>query len=244
VKRRAAILAGALIAGFAGPFGGALAGERRDVREISGWTVHVHRELLKSSADETAKALVLLKRQLDEIVRVVPAAPLAALREVPLYISPEYPGTQPRAEYHPDVKWLEENGRDPAMARSVEFTNVRIFEQETDRMPNFVLHELAHAFHDRALPMGFANPEIKAAYEKAKAGGRYDRVERRHGNGKPNTFERAYAMENPMEFFAETSEAFLSRNDYFPFTRDELKAHDPETFALLEKLWGNSSRRE
>ena len=108
-------------------------------------------------------------------------------------------------------------------------------------MPNFALHELAHAYHDRVLPSGFTNPEIKAAYEKAKAGGKYDRVERRHGNGRPNTFERAYAMENPMEYFAETSEAFLSRNDFFPFTRDELKRHDPDMFALLEKLWGTDA---
>ena len=104
-------------------------------------------------------------------------------------------------------------------------------------MPNFALHELAHAYHDRVLPQGFGNPEIRAAYEKAQASGKYDRVERWHGNGKPNTFERAYAMTNPQEFFAENTEAFFSRNDYFPFTRDELKQHDPDTFALLEKLW-------
>jgi Mlc titration factor MtfA (ptsG expression regulator) len=104
-------------------------------------------------------------------------------------------------------------------------------------MPNFALHELAHAYHDRFLPQGFANPEVKAACEKARAGGKYDRVERWHGNGKPNTFERAYAMTNPQEFFAENTEAFFSRNDYFPFTREELKRHDPDTFKLLEKLW-------
>ena len=58
------------------------------------------------------------------------------------------------------------------------------------------------------------------------------------GDGKPNTVERAYAMTDPMEYFAETTEAFFSRNDFFPFTRDELKKLDPEMFALLGKLWG------
>ena len=104
-------------------------------------------------------------------------------------------------------------------------------------MPSFALHELAHSYHDRVLPEGFGNLEIKAAYERAKASGKYDRVERWHGNGKPNTFERAYVMTNPQEFFAENTEAFFSRNDFFPFTRAELKECDPETFALLEKLW-------
>jgi Mlc titration factor MtfA (ptsG expression regulator) len=50
--------------------------------------------------------------------------------------------------------------------------------------------------------------------------------------------ERAYAMTTPQEYFAECTEAYFSRNDFFPFTRDELKQHDPEMFALLEKLWG------
>jgi len=157
-----------------------------------------------------------------------------------LYFSPEYPGKRAAAEFHPDAGWLRANGRDPAMAKAVEFSNIRIFEAETLRMPNFALHELAHAYHNRVLPSGFANPQIKAAYEQAKASGKYDRTERWHGNGKPNTFERAYALTNSQEYFAETSEAYFSRNDFFPFNRDELQRHDPEMYALLEKLWGIS----
>ena len=45
-------------------------------------------------------------------------------------------------------------------------------------------------------------------------------------------------MANPMEYFAEASEAFFTRNDFFPFTREELKKHDPEMFAVVAKLWG------
>jgi len=87
-----------------------------------------------------------------------------------------------------------------------------------------------------------SKPSLRpAAYcNEAKASGKYDHIERWHGNGKPNTFERAYAMTDPMEYFAEGTEAFFSRNDFFPFTRDELKQHDPEMFALLAKLWGGN----
>ena len=49
-------------------------------------------------------------------------------------------------------------------------------------------------------------------------------------------------MANPMEFFAENTEAFFCRNDFFPFTRDELKRYDPETFALVEKLWSSAPK--
>lgn len=104
-------------------------------------------------------------------------------------------------------------------------------------MPNFTLHELAHSYHDRVLANGFDNAEIKAAFEKAKAGGTYDRVLRRDAKGK-ETLDRAYALISPMEYFAESTEAFFSRNDFFPFDRAELKQHDPGVEQLLIRLWG------
>ena len=202
---------------------------------IEGWTVMVSGRLLEENKEATAKALALLTAQLQEIVRVVPAPALAKLRGVTLWFSPEYPGVKPSAEYHPGRGWLVEHRRDPAMVQGVEFTNIRLFEAETKRMPNFVLHELAHSYHDRVF--GFGHAEIAAAYERAKAGGSYDAVERWTGEGRAHTKERAYAMTNAQEYFAETSEAFFGRNDFFPFTREELRKHDPEMEKLLERLW-------
>ena len=219
---------------------GVRAAEAPGVRVIHGWTLHINPALLAQEPQLTERAVALLTLQLAEVVRVVPPAVVSELRKVHLYFSPEYPGVKPTAEYHPEVEWLREHGRDPAMWRAIEFTNIRIFEAEADRMPVLALHELAHAYHDRVLPEGFANREIKSAYARAKAGGSYDRVERRRGGGKPNTFERAYALSDDREFFAETTEAFFGRNDFFPFTAGELRRHDPETFALLGKLWGVS----
>ena len=132
-----------------------------------------------------------------------------------LWFSPEYPGSQPKAEYHPGKQWLRDNGRNESMTKGVEFTNVPIFEPEMKRMPNFTLHELAHAYHDQTLPNGFDNADIKAVFERAKQSGAYDHVERHNGEGRPITHERAYAMTNPMEYFAETTEAFFS---FFPRT--------------------------
>ena len=40
-------------------------------------------------------------------------------------------------------------------------------------------------------------------------------------------------MTNPMEYFAETTEALFSRNEFFPFTGEEIKAHDTERVAML-----------
>lgn len=217
-----------------------LAASQHQTNVIEGWTVLVDERLLAENKLVTEKALGLLRGQLKEIVRVVPAPAVTKLREVTLWFSPEYAGVKPRAEYHPGAGWLRDNGRDPAMVKGVEFTDIKNFEAESRRMPNFTLHELAHAYHDRVLPRGFNNVEIKAAFERAKAGKSYDKVERWFGNGRSNTFERAYAMTDPQEYFAETSEAYFSRNDFFPFTREELKRHDPEMERLLGKLWAGT----
>lgn len=207
-------------------------------RILSGWTVHVSTRLMAEQSAEVEKALQLMQAQLDEMVKTVPAAAVAELRKVPLWISPEYPKTPPRAEYHPNAGWLREHGRDPQMAKGVEFTNVRIFEAECRRMPNFTLHELAHAYHDRVL--GFEHAEIQAAFEKAQAGGKYERVQRQDSEGR-RRLDRAYAMTNAKEYFAECSEAYFSSNDFYPFNREELQTHDPEMFTLLGMVWGEGA---
>jgi hypothetical protein len=208
-------------------------------RTIEGWTVHVNDALLSGEGLATEKALTLLQQQLAEIVQKVPAVAVAKLREVPLWFSPEYDGVSARAEYHPNERWLRANGRNPKMAKGVEFTNVRIFEKEVRRMPNFALHELAHAYHDRVL--SFDHPEIVATFEHARDAKLYEIVERTRGDGRPNTREKAYGLTDHKEYFAETTEAFFSRNDFFPFTRQELEKHDPDMFALLQRVWGEKS---
>ncbi len=210
----------------------------RETRTVVGWQVHIRKELLEADRELTERALTGLTEMLHEIVRVVPAPAVVELRKVPLYFSPAYATSRSGAEFHPDAQWLQKNGRDPAMARAVEFSGVRDFEAEMKRMPNFALHELAHAYHFRVLRGGFAHPDLMAAYQRAKAAGQYERVERTHGERKPNSFERAYAMTTAMEYFAEATEAYFTRNDFFPFTRPELQQHDPEMAALVARLWG------
>ncbi len=214
--------------------------DTHETRDILGWTLHVSTSLLADEPEATAKAISLLEKQLVEIIRVVPAKAVSELKKVPLWFSPEYAGVQPRAEFHPDAGWLKDNGRDPSMARAIEFTNIRIFEEECLRMPNFALHELAHSYHFRVL--GFEDPAIRDAYERAKAAGLYDAVERQRTDGRPNPIVKAYAMTDHKEYFAETTEAFFSRNDFFPFSRDQLRAHDPTMFRVLEAAWGVTTR--
>jgi dipeptidyl-peptidase-4 len=94
-----------------------------------------------------------------------------------------------------------------------------------------VLHELAHAYQDRFV--GWDDERLKAAYEKAKEEGRYESVLHVFGDR-----TRHYGLSNHHEYFAEGTEAYIGRNDFYPFVRAELKEHDPTLYELLRDVWG------
>ena len=61
------------------------AGIERETREISGWNVHINKDLLtEENLPATEKALGMLKVQLDEIIKLVPATAVLELKKVPL----------------------------------------------------------------------------------------------------------------------------------------------------------------
>jgi hypothetical protein len=196
---------------------------------VAGWTVRVHRELLTSQSELGSNALALLAVKLREITNTVPSRACEALKRVPIWLGVNN-GHAPCAEYHPSKSWLAEHGYNPDKAKCVEIGNARKFIEWSPRQPAMILHELAHAYHDQVL--GFSDKRIREAYSRAKARGSYDTVQRNNGNS-----ERAYALTDDHEYFAEAAEAFFGTNDFFPFTRAELQAHDPEMFSLLEELW-------
>lgn len=207
-----------------------LAVDGYSTRTIEGWPVRVSDRLMRVQSAKTLKAIELLAGQLKTVIDVVPAKALKGIRSVPIWLSPEYDGVRPTAEYHPSGGWLQRVGRHPELAECVELTNINIFERECQRMPMMILHELAHAYHHQVL--GFDDARIKAGYERAVASGSYEAVERNNGNT-----ERAYGMNNHKEYFAESSEAFFGTNDFFPFNRVQLKQHDPRMFELVQQAW-------
>jgi hypothetical protein len=198
-------------------------------RAIEGWTLYVHQDLLadKPLAD---RCLALLQVKLFDLQRVVPAAAVARLKEVPIWLElndPKFPG----ACYHPSKQWLETHDVNPDKTGGVEIANARNFLTWTLDQPWMVLHELAHAYHHRVL--GHDNADIKAAFKAAKESGKYDKV--LHINGR---VQKHYAMNNDQEYFAESTEAFFGVNDFYPFVRAELKEFDPQMYEVLKKVWG------
>ena len=98
--------------------------------------------------------------------------------------------------------------------------------------PYVILHELAHSYHDQIL--GFDNVEIKEAFQRSEREKLYERVLVFRGG-----MTKHYARTNEKEFFAEMTESYVGVNVFFPFVRSELKNHDPQTFELMRKIWGD-----
>jgi len=197
-------------------------------RSIHGWRVLVNEKLL-AETNLCASTLQLLDAQLAQITNAIPARPLAKLRQIPIWV--ERSSTQfPCMCYHESEAWLRTHGVNPDKTGGVELANPETFLKWTKEQPWMVLHELAHGYHQRFL--GEHHPGIEQCYQQAKAAGKYDSVLRYNGN-----HERHYAMNNAKEYFAEATEAFFGRNDFQPFTRDELKAFDPAMSEMIRRVW-------
>lgn len=203
------------------------------VQNIEGWTVYVNKCLLSEKKAVGEKVLRLLRAKLYDINRVVPNGALEELQRVPIWVEFKDKGVR-CACYHESREWLSENGFNPEKARSVEIGNAATFLRWTLDQPSMVLHELAHAYHHRVL--GHGNAEILAAYRRAVESKSYESVLRYNGR-----VERAYALNNAKEYFAELSEAYFGQNDFYPFVRAEVMKHDPQMYETLKKVWGESS---
>ena len=205
--------------------------DRYETRKVEGWTVLVNKAFLDDRPELAGATLKWLGNQLELVAHKVPAGSLAKLRAVRIWVEEREPH-HPCMAYHPDPAWLLGHGMNPEKAGCVEIADARNFLNWTRKQPWMVLHELAHAYHHQSLEGGFGNPKVEAAYRRAVGQKRYDSV--LHHDGKE---VRAYAAENPMEYFAESSEAFFGANDFYPFVRAELRRHDPEMDSLLKTLW-------
>jgi len=203
------------------------------IKHIEGWTVHVDPKLLEGEhAGEGGRALTMLANHLQRIAILMPADRLEKMRKREIWIERHHPELG-SMQYHPDVKWLTDRGYDARLAKKVHIPRAAslLSRHLLIKQPAVILHELAHAYHDQVL--GFDEPRIKAAYDKAMKDGLYDNVLLYTGRK-----VRHYAATNHKEYFAEGTEAYFYRNDFYPFVRAELKQHDPVLHDLLEDIWG------
>lgn len=196
---------------------------------MHGFTVRVSAAAM-ARAETTEPALELLGEKLAEVIELTPAHTHEHLRKVVFWVEHEAPD-HACACYHPGKRWLVENGFNADKEKGIEIANTRNFVAWTrEAQPLMVLHELAHAYHD--LVLGFDHALVRECYPAAKKSGAYDGVE--HVSGETR---RHYAMSNEREYFAELTESYFGKNDFSPFTREELRVFDPAGFEMIERLW-------
>lgn len=201
-------------------------------RDIEGWTIHVDPALLEGQrAAEGERALLMLANHLQRIKILVPAEALEKLQQIEIWMEFSHPQLK-AMQYHPSRQWLIDHGHDRRLARKVHIPQAQalLSREQMFKHPAVILHELAHAYHDQVL--GFDHPEVIAAFERAKEAGIYQDVLSYTGQ-----MVRHYGLTNHKEYFAEGTEAYFYRNDFYPFVRAELKRHDRALHDLLKHLW-------
>jgi hypothetical protein len=201
-------------------------------KEIEGWSIKVDPQLLAKENEETAtQAFTALANHLQRVKYIVPKDRCEQLQKLPIWI--ELKGNLKSMQYHPDRGWLLANKHDPRLVKHVHIPQAKaLYEPHTwAKHPYVVLHELAHAYHDQVL--SFDNADVIAAYDRAQEAKLYEEVLLYTGKK-----VKHYGLTNHKEYFAESTEAYLGVNDFYPFVRAELNAHDPKMFELLEKIWG------
>ena len=202
---------------------------------IHGFRILVNQEV-QSHEKYAAKMREELATQLAAIINILSDEHLTELRKVTIWV--EWKAKEKgAAEFHPSEKWLVDHGYNPRKTRAIELCNtVNFVNWSRSAQPWMVMHEMAHAYHFRVL--GEDNLDVATAFKQAKKSQSYDSV--KHVNGES---QRAYAMKNNKEYFAEITEAYLGKNDFFPFTREELKQHDPVGYQLMQDCWSQANKK-
>jgi hypothetical protein len=199
--------------------------DQYDRRKMEGYDVLISPTF--SGKPDTLDALLEeLSEQLRRMNAALPSKARQRLSSVKIWL--EAGGASGRARYHASADWLIHSGQNPDKAKGVEFSSDLV--AVSGEQSWLVLHEFAHAYHD--IVLGFEYEPAIDAFEAAQKAGLYGRVAHISGD-----MEDAYAATDVMEFFAENSEAFFGRNDYFPFNRTQLDKYDPKSARMLEAAW-------
>jgi hypothetical protein len=223
--------------------------------DINGFRVHFNRTWFDPNSPRCQAIVRALERMMANVTMVVPQATLDRLAEVSaIWVEwdiGDWPELRAKlgtccAFYHGRGQWYEQRPSQIHRLGSItvfagELFDEQVAEEQLAWNPFLLVHELAHAQHD--LTLGRDSPEVVKLYSAAMDAGLYEKVElviRRPSGPSVIKHERAYGAENPREYFAELSKAYLAWSQYFPHNRGQLAKHDPRGYALMKKVWGDT----
>lgn len=171
-----------------------------------GWQV----DLTKAKGAEPDKEMVAaVKRQLDIVEHVdLKSDVLTLMRTIPIWANPAAAKAGPG-------HYSSKTGID-----------LRVKALAPDKP--IILHELLHAYHDRMIPEGFDNPDIKKFFEIGRQVWPAD----------------SYMMSNGHEFFAVTASVYLFGDiDRPPYSRSQLRENQPRYYQWLATLFDGGHPR-
>jgi tetratricopeptide (TPR) repeat protein len=223
-------------------------------QSIEGFRVLIAASVLahKDDPNYLRKPLAVLKSELRTVASSLPPQAVRALRSILIWVE-WYDADDPDigryvARYDwvgPDPAnrkaWGLRKNKHPLKSNNVEIINMQ--ELTREHQPNvkwercLILHELAHAVHFQLF--GAHNDRIRLVYQQAMDRRLYDSSRNAYGL----TVANPYAHTNEKEYFAELTCAYFNRLDYYPFTREDLRKHDPGGHKLMELVWTKGKPR-
>jgi DNA-directed RNA polymerase subunit RPC12/RpoP len=206
-----------------------------ETRCIHGFTMLFSTQAIKEAKKDEGRPFRALLKEFDGLVKVLPPSTLQPLRGVLIWIEWD---KEDRTSRHTLARYYGGLHLSKHLLKSnaIELLSLKNLSEEKNFSVHrrlVLLHELAHAVHYHVV--GFDNPFVLFAYKQAMDRRLYERVQMEDGQ-----FERAYAATDSREYFAELTCAYLDRCHYFPFTREDLKDHDPTGYRLMELTWGKA----
>jgi hypothetical protein len=183
-----------------------------------------------------SNALARLSSKLQEVKKVLPRHSLPLLQQRKIFLllgqASRLGGKNSGADYFQRHAPAHFSNLDPRMASSIVIYSATNFVWLNELWALKVLiHEMAHAWQLEQWPE--TQPDILAAHQHALRKGLYQNILGDHDQ----PLEKAYAITNQLEYFAELSCMYFAACNYFPRHRQELQAYDPVGYAMILKIW-------
>lgn len=200
------------------------------------WTVFVEKQLLSESPALARQAQARMKAMLAKALKALPKPSRANLQKLPIYLM-----YGPRARgggRDNGLEYFQKNAPEYDKGLDLRWKSCVVIYCADNyvRISDFsalkaLVHELSHAYHLEQWPE--KQPDILRAWDHAVENGLYRNVL----DDKGQRIDKAYALVNQLEYFAELSSMYFVGCQYQPFNRRELKTYDPVGYAMIEKMW-------
>jgi hypothetical protein len=212
--------------------------------KASGWEVKIEKQMLTEDPMLAKKALARLEQKLSFLLTILPKHTIAELQTVTIFMM--YGSRATGGGQDSGMTYHHTNAPDRFPELDLRWRNCAVIHsaqnyvnQSETRSAKAVLHELSHSWHLMHWPQDM--PEIVAAWKNATDQGLYRNVT---DNDDGKHYDRAYALTNASEYFAELSCMFFFTCNYPPLNRRELKLYDPIGYAMIETAWGVAGESE